>query len=205
MQWGSMGTAWGGATCKWAQLFKFFILSSIALLGETLLVTGGWDTDALPLVWLVFSLVNAFANASAAPAKTSVTDSFRDFLGTLPENAGMSGGFSMTSCKFEHIIVDHGHNLGVSKLLPCFSLRSSYTVSTSSSSSCCLDALAFESRFCFEHTSPLLSDCLPSHQSIISPVRDYSAQSSDCTNYYSWYAGRRRLANCSTKGWKTTR
>ena len=50
MQWGSMGTAWGGATCKWAQLFKFFILSSIALLGETPLVTGGWDTDALPLV-----------------------------------------------------------------------------------------------------------------------------------------------------------
>ena len=63
---------------------------------------------------------NAFANATAAPAKTSVTDSFHGFLGTLPENAGMSGGFSMSSCKFEHNIRDHNHNLGVSNLLPCF-------------------------------------------------------------------------------------
>ena len=97
----------GGATCKWAQLFKFFILSSIALLGETPLVTRGWDTDALPLVWLVFSLVNAFANASAAPAKTSVTDSFRDFLGTLPENAGMSGGFSMSNFAARFLYVSY--------------------------------------------------------------------------------------------------
>ena len=114
--------------------------------------------------------MNAFANASAAPAKTSVTDSFRGFLGTLPENAGMSGGFSMSSYKFEHIILDHNRNLGVSKLLPCFSLRALNTVSISSSS-CHLDALASEYRFRFERTSPLLSDCLPSHQSVISPVR----------------------------------
>ena len=77
----------------------------------------------------------------------------------------------MSSCKFEHIILDHNRNLGVSKLSPCLSLRSLNTVSTSSSFSCRLDTLASESYFHFERTSPLLSDCLPSHRSVISPVR----------------------------------
>ena len=51
--------------------------------------------------------MNAFANASAAPAKTSVTDSFRDFLGTLPENAGMSGGFSMSNFAARFLYVSY--------------------------------------------------------------------------------------------------
>ena len=139
--------------CWWLRnCLKFSNLSLIALPGETPPVTGGWGTDIIPLAWLVLTLINAFANVSAAPAKTSVTDSFCGFLGTLPENADMSGRFSLSSCKFEHIL-DRNRNFGASKLLPCFSLRSLNTVSTSSSLSWCLETLASESRFRFERTS----------------------------------------------------
>ena len=79
--------------CRYRSCSKFFIRKSTTLLGDIPCPTAPLD-DVRGLAVSFFESDKAFTIATAAPLIASLNDSLRALFGSVPENAGQSGGLS---------------------------------------------------------------------------------------------------------------